>query len=245
MGKSQERREPALAWEALWQRARTDILLPAESGDFDAFLFEHVTRVAYAARRIMTLDEVGQAQPDEAVVLAAALYHDAGWAVRVREGDVGREEVLVRPPGPLHFEQGAMMLEKSLAKLLPNNVLRRAAEAVLAIPDRQTPIIEAQIVSDANNLDEFGMLTLWPTVRRGTLDGKGVQAVLETWRRRQEYRFWEARLADSFRFEAVRAVAERRLAVFEQFMTVLDAESTGADIHFPGQVLASGDLPGA
>lgn len=232
MSKSQERMDPAMAWDALVHRARADLLLPTEHGDSDVFLWEHSFRVATAARTIMQWPDVQPGSPDETVVTAVALYHDAGWAVRVRDGDIHRREVLLRPPGPLHFEQGAMMLEKNLAKLLKRPALTQAAEALLAMADRQTGIVETRIVSDANHLDEFGMLSLWTTVRRGALEGKGVQSTLETWRRRQEYRFWEARLADSFHFPAVRAVAERRLSMFEQFMSVLDAESTGEDIQF-------------
>jgi hypothetical protein len=124
-----------------------------------------------------------------------------------------------------------MMLEKSLAKLLPRPTLLRAADAVLALADRQATIIETRIVSDANHLDEFGMLSLWTSIRRGALEGKAVQSTLETWRRRQEYRFWEARLADSFYFAAVRAAADRRLVMFEQFMGVLEAEAGAEDIQ--------------
>jgi hypothetical protein len=224
--------DPLLASDALWHRARADLLLPMEHGELDVFLWEHASRVARTAQRIMLVPEVRTAALDEMVVCAVALYHDAGWAVRVRDDELDRREVLLRPPGPLHYEQGAMLLEKSLSKLLPRPALLRAADAILALADRQTNIMETKIVSDANHLDEFGMLSLWPAVRRGAVDGKAVQSTLETWRRRQEYRFWVARLADSFHFASVRSVAERRLSIYEQFMSVLEAEAGGEDLQF-------------
>jgi hypothetical protein len=62
------------------------------------------------------------------------------------------------------------------------------------------------------------------------LEGKGVQAVLETWQRKREYQFWTARLRDSFRLAPVRRLAEERLCRFEQFMEELAAQQAGSDV---------------
>lgn len=228
---SRGRTQPTMEWEAIWNRARADLVVALKSTNQDVFLWEHSVRIADNARRIAGLPVVQQAHPDEAAVLAAALYHDADWITRLEGGEIRREEMLVRPAPETHREQSALMMERSLAKLLPADTLARASEAIRTLHDREIATIEGQVVTEAENLDEFGLLCLWPIIRRGALDGKGVQAVLDTWRRRKEYRFWDARLADSFRFAPVRAVAKRRLEQLERVMAVLAEQQQGSDLH--------------
>jgi hypothetical protein len=219
-------------WDAIWKRARSDLTVTIRQGDPDVFLWEHTSRVAHVAQRIAKLDVVVEQDPDEAAVLAAALYHDAAWAIRCRTGEVDRTEVLLTPLNDSAGEQSAALLEERLADLLPPGTLERAARAIRLMHEREPAIIEAQIIAEANNLEEFGLLSLWMQIRRGMLDGKGTQAVIETWRRKKEYHFWTARLRDSFRFEPTRRLAEQRLSKLERFMQELQEQFTGADISF-------------
>ena len=219
-----------MQWDAVWNRARADLVITTERGDEDVFLWEHSDRVAQNARHIVGLPSVQASSPDEVATIAAALYHDAGWVVRFRQGDVRRDESSLCPQGEAQRELGAMLLERSLAKLLPAGSLARASATIRALDDREIEAIEVRVVVEANNLDQFGVLCLWSALRRGAIDGKGVQAFIDTWRRRKEYRFWEARLDDSFRLGPVRAVAERRLGQLEQVMEELELQQTSADL---------------
>ncbi len=216
--------------EAIWSHARADLLFTNEQGGQDLFLWEHSVRVAQSARQIASLPTVQAASPDEAAIVAAALYHDAGWIAQLRDGEIKRDEILIRPAFETDREQGALMLESGLASLLPADSLARASQAVRTLDDRQIESIEGQVVSDADNLDEFGVLSLWQIIRRGAVEGKGIQAAIDTWHRRREYRYWDARLNDSFRFAAVRAVAEKRLEKFERLMEELEEQCRGADL---------------
>ncbi len=56
--------------------------------------------------------------------------------------------------------------------------------------------------------------------------------MIDKWKRKREYRFWEARLNDSFRFEPVRALAEQRLERFGLLMEELEQQHQGADLSF-------------
>ena len=216
--------------DAIWNRARADLVATTEHGDEDVFLWEHAVRVAENARRIVMLPVVQEASPDETAVVAAAFYHDAGWIVRLRNGEIKRDEILIRPMSESHREEGAALMERSLDRSLSRDSLTRASQAIRALNDRGIEPIEGQVVCEADNLEEFGVLSLWSTIRRSAIDGKGVQALVDTWRRRKEYRFWEARLNDSFRFAAVRAVAERRLEQFESLMEELERQHKGVDL---------------
>ena len=216
--------------DSIWNRARADLTIATESGDQDVFLWEHSDRIARWAQQIARLAMFQEQSPDEAAIVAAALYHDAGWVARLQEGDVGRIDILIRAVSDTHFEQSASFMERSLAGLLPEKVLKHASDVIRALGDRQTQLVEPQIISDAESLEEFCLLALWPTIRRGALEGRGVQAVIDTWHRKKEYQFWTARLNDSFRFAPVRNLAKARLAKFERAMTELEQHHKGTDI---------------
>lgn len=219
-----------MEWDAIWKRARSDLIVTTDQGDDDVFLWEHSSRVARVAQHLAGIDEVRAQDPDEGAIVAAALYHDAVWAIRVRSGEIRRTDILLLPLNDAAAEQSAALVEDRLKDLLPPASLERAARAVRLMQEREPQSIEAQIVAEANNLEEFGLLSLWPSIRRGMHEGKGIQAVIDSWRRKKEYHFWSARLRDSFRFESVRALAASRLESLEHFMEELDRQFTSADI---------------
>jgi hypothetical protein len=216
--------------EAIWKRARADLVIPTPRGDSDVFLWEHSARVAQTAPHISQLPLIRSQRPDGAAILAAGLYHDAGWVTRFHEGAVERMEILLGALSEADYEQGALLMVRSLAGLVPKESLELAARAVRGCRDRSTALIEAQVVAEADRLDEFGVVSLWSVIRRGAIDGKGVQSVLDTWRRKKEYQFWTARLNDSFRFEPVRELARQRLEKFERLLAELEEQHASADV---------------
>lgn len=216
--------------EAIWKRARADLLLPSGRGENDLFLWEHSWRIARSAQQIAALPEVLRFEPDLPAVIAAALYHAAGWAARCRSGACDRPEILLGPFDEGDREEGAVLLQGSLREVLSRDSLQRALTAVRTQHDHGAASAEARIVADARSLQEFGLLALWPMIRRGIVEGKAVQAVLDSWNRKKEYHFWEARLADSFHFESVRGLAGRRLQQLERFVVELKGQHYGEDV---------------
>ncbi len=216
--------------EVIRKRARADLILSSDRGEADLFLWEQSCRVAESARLIAGLPEVAAQVPDELASFIAGLYHAAGWAVRCRHGEVTRYDVLLSPISESIAEMGANLAEKSLGGIVPQDSLERAIRAVRFRIDRNVEFIEAKIVAEAENLEEFGLTPLWIAIRRGMLEGKGVSALLESWRRKQEYHFWPARLNDSFRFALVREMARERLASVERFMVDLAEQSSSGDL---------------
>ncbi len=97
--------------------------------------------------------------------------------------------------------------------------------------NRFTDVTEAMILSDGRGLEDLGATGLLGTLRKQLIDGKGVSDILESWKRKIEYGYWQARLKESFRFAAVRAIAEQRFAAVEQFMNQLAMENTVGDLE--------------
>jgi len=219
-----------VGFEAIWNTARADLVVATETGEQDIFLWEHSSRVARNAWQIAMLPEVRGQSPDEVAVVAAGLYHDASWIMQYRDGEIDRTEILCRPTPKAQRQRGAELLERSLGELVPEESLRRAAATIRELGDREPTLIETRIITDAENLDEFGMLAFCPGIVRSAHEGKGVQAAIDTWKRKKEYQFWTARLTDSFHLDAVRKLAEQRLAKYERAMKELEEHHTGADI---------------
>jgi hypothetical protein len=149
---------------------------------------------------------------------------------RLRSREIRREELLIRPRSVAHLEEAAMIMEHSLAGLLPQESLVRAADAIRGLHDHNTDSVEARIVAEADTLEQFGLPSLWLTIRRGVVDGKGVQNAIDTWRRRREFGYWGALLNDSFHYPSIRAAAERRLEKLEHVMAQLEQQHGGADL---------------
>lgn len=219
-----------MQWDAISKRARDDLTIITEQGEPDVFLWEHCSRVARYARWVVRQPEVRALSPDEPAVIAGALYHDAGWIVRLQEKEIRREHVLISPMSERHFELGAAFLERRLENALPPETIRRAAQAVRALQARRVESIDGQVIAEADSLDEAGLVSLWRRIRRATLEGKGIQAELEMWKRKSEFGFWEAWLNNVFRFPVVRRAAVERLKRTERFLHELSLEHEAKDL---------------
>ena len=215
--------------DALPTQAKKDLLIELESGRYDHVLWEHSARTAQDALLIADLIEDNHA--DCQAIYAAGLYHDAGWVVQYGEGSVERLEILSHPTGDIQRDLGADLLERNLHNVLPADSRRQAAETVRQMNDRHATGLETRIVADAENLQAVGPLYLWQLVRRMTLEGRGVEAAIETWRRQNEYKYWEARLHDAFHFDVVRAVAIRRQKQMHSFMSALEQDHKANDLQ--------------
>lgn len=216
--------------DAIWAAAQSDLTITTKQGNSDVFLWEDSARVTRNALQIAQHSAIAPMNPDQMLLTVVGLYRNVAWADYLREGLVSRAEVLTQQPLPGHREKCAASMKRRLKRLLSADMLQRASAIIHSLGSRHADGIEAQIVSDAEQLDGFGLASLWMSIRRGTAEGVGIDAVLRRWRRRKEYKFWQRQLADSFRLQPVRAMASRRLANLERFMHDLENEQQGLDL---------------
>lgn len=222
--------------------AARDLLTISGQGFKDAFLFEHSLRVMRLSRRLAEVSEYRAKSPDAAALELAALFHDAGWALQFSQGRVERWQLLNRPTNDVQRELGAVVLLERIGDLSPAKTARLAAEAIRQCNDRNTSLVEARILADAESLDEIGLIYLLRQYRLYQADGRSLEQLLTTWQRRREYRYWDARLQDGFRSDAAREIARRRVQRAEAFVAELSHEHAGDDIAAPAET-SSGPAP--
>ncbi|HOA75959.1 MAG TPA: HD domain-containing protein [Phycisphaerae bacterium] len=205
----------------LWAKAQADLCLGTSSGPLDKLVWEHSTRVAKTAASIAGLPELADRAIDRRALTAAALYHDAGWVLQYRAGEAIPRDLLLRPTSEVQRELAAAWITERLAGILPARSIELASNAIRYCNDRQTNLTEAQILAEAESLEEIGPQTIVLMVRRQLADGRTLTDMLQLWQRQEEYHYWQARIKDSFRFEPVRRLATQRWQALRRFMTDL------------------------
>ena len=221
--------------ERLVPVAKQLLTVAIDDATSDLWLWEHAHRVMRLSQMIAAVPEVGGQSADLTALATAALFHDAGWTVEFQQRRWKRWQLLGRPTNDIQRELGAALLLESAGPLLPGPTVRLAADAVRQCNDRGTQLLEARIVAEAEALDEIGTMYLLRQFRQYQAEGRPLQQLVDTWQRQKEYRYWDLRLADGFRYELIRELARRRLQAVDAFMTALQRDLQGGDVR---QVLA-------
>lgn len=207
--------------DALSMQAKPDLTVQPQGGPADAVVWEHSWRVARTAAFLAELPEVGGSGVDRQALFAAGLYHDAGWVLQWREGEVAIRDLLLRPTSDIQRELAADWLEQRTAALLSPGSLQRAVRAVRQCNDRRTEQPEAKILCDAENLDQIGPQSLDLTIRKHLAEGRTMADLVAAWDRQEEYHYWQARIKECFHFTAVRAFAQDRFESMRRLMREL------------------------
>jgi hypothetical protein len=120
-------------------------------------------------------------------------------------------------------ELAADLAAKRLKGVIPPGSLELATRGIRECNDRATGLIEAQLLAEADHLEEIGPQAIRLMERKNRSEGKTLDDLIATWERQEEYHYWQARIKESFRFPSVRRLAERRLDALRRFMTDLRA----------------------
>ncbi|UCD29449.1 MAG: HD domain-containing protein [Planctomycetota bacterium] len=225
--------------DELWKRAAVDLCFQVEYAPVDTVVWEHSSRVTRLADTIVSLQEISTGDVDNNALEVAALYHDAGWVVQVQSGRLLPQEIFLRPATDLLRELGADWTTERLTDLVPEGVLNSAAQIIRQVGNRQTNILEAQVLAEADNLDEIGPQAICLMIRKQQAEGRTLQNLIDTWERRDQYNYWEARIKDCFRFPSVRRLAEHRLEKMRRFIADLGASLRLEDLRILDDSLPS------
>lgn len=211
--------------------ARELLVITDHANRRDLWLWEHSERVSRIATMLANLPEIASTPPNRAALAIAGLFHDAGWAIQAREGKVDRWQVLSRPTNELQRELGATAVAEHVRGLVADATLDCAMLAIRNANNRNTAQIEAQLIAEAENLDEIGVLYVLRQFRQYQAEGRPLDQLITTWRTHLEYHYWEARVNDTLRFETTRRLARERIAGVAAMMEMLSRTMTGDDLR--------------
>jgi len=217
--------------ERLVPLARQLLTVAINDTSSDLWLWEHSERVMRLTQLVAAIPELHGQTPDLTALAAAALFHDAGWTVEYSQGRYKHWQLLSRPTNDLQRELGAALLQERGAHLLAGPSARLAADAIRQCNDRRTNLVEARVLAEAEALDDVSTLYILRQFRQYQAEGRPLQQLVDSWQRQKEYRYWELRLTDGFRYDSTRAIARQRLDAVEAFVTALGRDLHGEDLR--------------
>lgn len=207
--------------DSIWKHARTDWLVTNEAGKPDQVFWERAERLARLALSIADYPEIASLRVDRNALLAAALYHDAGWIVQWRRKEIDRSMIRARPAGDIQRQLSTELMKKSLGNVLMHGSLDTAVMTVLECGQKHPMRPESRLLNEALNLDDIGLQAICQMAYRQCFEGGGLTSLLHAWDRQCEYHFWEARIAECLHYEATKKLARARLASMRLFMDEL------------------------
>jgi hypothetical protein len=232
------------------QSAQKLLSIQAPTGRPDNSLWDRAQRVVRNLEHICRLPELlkPSTQIDLFCLTAAAYFCDTGFTRLANPNDINLTRIL--PNGwaeDIRLNSVEAVTEvvntdnlrrlsteivtERLGPILPATKIDKINRIIIESGNRFTNMTEAMILFDARNLDDIGTIGIFNEFRRCPIHGKAVTDVLQSWKRKIDYRYWQARLKESFRFESVRAIAARRLATVEAFMKQLSIENSARDLE--------------
>jgi len=195
------------------------------------YLWERTQRLIQNVEYICGLSETAQPQTkiDRFCLFCATYFSETGLSVFVK-----RKAPISYP----FFKSGsdgvlklcAQKIDSKLGPLLTEHQITTIKKIISESYSRSTDMTEAMVLSDARNLEDMGAVGLFHELRRFVSQGKNISDVLLHWRKQIDYRYWQARIKDSFWFDDIRELARQRLETAEQFMNQLQVETEAKDL---------------
>ncbi|TFG47547.1 MAG: hypothetical protein E4H40_06260 [Candidatus Brocadiia bacterium] len=207
--------------------AKRALLVNTLTGSDDAFLWDRSQRLVRNVEHICQLPEVQGTgtQPNQFCLIIAAYFCDAGLARYLGRAGSGSIFVNGNRNGESLLESSAAIVDQFLSGIIDKEKIDNVSKIIIDSGNRFTQRAEAMILSDARNLDDMGAVGIFTEFRYYAIQGKSVSDALKSWDRKIDYRYWQARLKEGFRFDSVRELAKQRLSAAKSFMDQLKAES--------------------
>ena len=219
--------------DVIRQIAQQVLNVPTLTGMQDHWLWDRTLRILRNVEHICRMPELADKAMsiDRFCLIAAGYFADSGFAHFTDAEDVSARLVLadISPVDLCDFS--TQVVSDRLSGALAGPRIDKINKIIVESSNRFTDVTEAMILSDARNLDDMGAVGLFHEFRRYVIHGKGVSDVMENWKRKIDYRYWQARLKESFRFETSRKLAEQRFSAAEYFMNQLSVENTAKDLE--------------
>jgi len=208
------------------------LTIPTVNGNSDITLWDRARRLVCNVEYIIELPELSKfnMQVDRFCLMAATYFSDSGLAHHFKLKNHTEPGVFGNNGDDLVHSCSEIVLDK-LSGLVKDEKIEKINSIISEAHSNFAQKPESMILSDARNLDDMGAAGLFQEFRRYTVTGKSISDALQIWKRKIDYRYWQARLKESFRFASVRKLAEQRLGAAEHFMNQLNIETEGLDLE--------------
>lgn len=219
--------------DVIRQIAQRTLIVSDSSGKCDNWLWDRTVRIVKNIEHICRLPELAsQAISIERSCLITAGYFCVSGlarpaAARNAAGLLSRTDI---SDTDLCNLSAKIVLEK-LAGVLSETRIGKVSRIITESCNRFTDMTEAMILSDGRNLEDMGAVGLLHELRQHIMNGKSISEILESWKCKIEYGYWQARLKESFRYDAIRQMARQRFSAMEHFMDQLAAENSLCDLQ--------------
>ncbi len=213
--------------------AKKILQIRTPAGNIDNSLWDRAQRLQRSIEHICRIPEISEAVfgVDQFCLTAAAYFSDAGLSQNSGGGDYRNKTRFSDLDDEDLLELSTQIVEEVLGAFINQARIRKISLIITECADHFTRMPEAMILSDARNLDDMGAVGIFNDFRQQIIDGKGVSDIVQNWKRKIDYQYWQARLKESFRFESVRKLAKQRLWAAERFMNQLNMENTVEDLE--------------
>ena len=196
-------------------------------------IWDHSRRTLRLAHRLMDDPTIEAHRLDDVVLTTAAVFHDACWVDLVKTGRIAPPEVFSRPADAELLKHSAQIACDQVGKDLPERTMEKVVRTITEFKLPRPSLTESVLLGDADNLEDFGVLGFTFLVRSAQALGKSTGQLVESWRRQQEYHYWEARIKNAFHLETARELARRRLetmgTIFELLHQEINSEKADED----------------
>ncbi|MDO8303785.1 MAG: hypothetical protein Q7T18_11135 [Sedimentisphaerales bacterium] len=213
--------------------AQQVLVVPTLKGTKDNSLWDRTQRLVRNVEHICRLPEVVklESQIDRFCLIVAAYFSDSGFAHYADAEDSLRRFVIADVSAGDLSDFSTQIVTDKLGDSLDGQKIDKINKIIVESTNRLSKMPEAMILSDARNLDDMGAVGIFNEFRRYVSHGKGASDALQSWKRKIDYRYWDARLKESFRFESVRKLALQRFTAAEYFMNQLAVENAARDLE--------------
>ncbi len=149
----------------------------------------------------------------------------SGKVVGGKAASGGVSAVAATPAGlRSRAEAAAELLMTTWAEHIPTDLLDRAHRILLEVPQKQPEAAEARLLAEAVDFEDFGLLGILNAAMQTAQQGKSAAHVVQSYRRRDEYGYWQARLKEGEGHPALRELKLARLQQARRMINALEKE---------------------
>ena len=219
--------------ETVKQLAQQLLMAPSTMGLANTWLWDRTQRIVRNVDTICNLPEIAEANIaiNRFCLTSAAYFADSGFT-NYSGTDTPDSGLVLSDINVADLREfSAQLVSEHLSSHIEQVRIDKINRIILESNNRFCEMPEAMILSDARNLDDIGMVGLFNDFCACGVHGKGVSDALQSWKKKVDYRYWQARLKEGFRFDSVRQIATARYEQAESFMYQLEIENSTKDIE--------------